>query len=241
MVSVVIAGVLLGADGAVVAVLILDDIDICQYIERDEAPDRPRRPAPPGRRRPDPTRDPAPAERLRRGLRLRLHRLLRREPADGLAPPQGPPRCGLDRRASAAAPGSGIRSVPRRSSASANSPVPSGRASRCRPRRAASRWLRPAPRSLAGCIAGALSFAGRSSLLPRVDREGQGDRVRGVAAPTGGIEPIETEVGNVDQVAAGSSELVSAYYLIHIAELYQGKVYLSIFFNLHQILSSAAY
>src|SRR4051812_11298740 len=76
-------------------VLILDDIDTCQYARCHEAPDRPRRPPPPGRRRPDSACDPAPAQRLRGGLCLRLHRLLRRQPADRLASSEGASRRGV--------------------------------------------------------------------------------------------------------------------------------------------------
>src|SRR5690606_22251550 len=53
--------------------------------------DRPRRPAPPRRRRPDPPGDPAPARRGRGGVRLRLHGLLRCRPADGEPPPESAP------------------------------------------------------------------------------------------------------------------------------------------------------
>ncbi len=121
------------------AVLILDDIDICQYMWPREAPDRPRRPAPPGRGRPDPTGDPAPAERLRRGLRLRLHGVLRRQPADRVASPQGPPRRRLDRGRAARhvdlvlAPTPGGRPVPR---------------ARRRPSARRCRWRPPRPRRL---------------------------------------------------------------------------------------------
>src|SRR4029079_17151365 len=78
-----------------VAILILDDIDPCQYSARSEALDRPRRPPPPGRRRPDPSRDPPPARGRRRGLRPRLHRPPRSRPATGQPPSQGSPRIGL--------------------------------------------------------------------------------------------------------------------------------------------------
>src|SRR6266542_3335542 len=68
-------------------ILMLVNIQIGRYSQRRgrrEDPSSPRRADTPGYR---------PAAGLgRRGLRLRLHRLLRRQPADGLAPPQGATR-----------------------------------------------------------------------------------------------------------------------------------------------------
>ena len=116
----------------VMPVLILDDIDICQYIVRDEATDRSGRPAPAGRRRPHPTRDPAPAERRRpRSAPATSPRAA----TSASRPSRTTSRSSATRagsRASGAAPGSGTRSAPRRSPGSASSPARSARR-RCPP------------------------------------------------------------------------------------------------------------
>ena len=78
------------------SVLILVNIDICQYSRSSETTDRSRRPAPAGGCRSDEAGDPPPAERPPRGLRLRLHLVLRPQPADGVPSPQGPPGRWLD-------------------------------------------------------------------------------------------------------------------------------------------------
>ena len=70
-------------------------IDTCQYrnlsicFARYEAPDRPGCSVAPGSGRPGTTRHPSPAERCRRGLRLRFHGLLQSQSAHDLAPPEG--------------------------------------------------------------------------------------------------------------------------------------------------------
>ncbi len=75
----------------------LANIDGHRYHVNDEARDRSRRPTAPGRGRSHPSCHPATALERRAGLRLRLHGLLRRQPAHGVAPSEGPARGRLDR------------------------------------------------------------------------------------------------------------------------------------------------
>ena len=116
---------------------------------RHEARHRSRRPAAAGGRRSNAPGDPAPAERRARGLRLRLHLLLRGGPAHRLAPPARPARGTAEASSARAAPGSGLHA--RRWPASASWQGRSGRArppdrrSRGHARRRALWPARPAP------------------------------------------------------------------------------------------------
>src|SRR6266702_3164736 len=74
-------------------------IDTCQYREvsihsshaaTQANPDRPGRAAAAGPRTSDPALDRARADGHERGLRVRLHVVLRRAPADGVPPPPDP-------------------------------------------------------------------------------------------------------------------------------------------------------
>src|SRR4029078_6392642 len=80
-----------------VSILILFYIEICQYAGCHETADRSRRPTPTGCRGPHKACNPSSAQRVTRGLRVRLHRLLLCQPAARLASLQGAPRGWLDR------------------------------------------------------------------------------------------------------------------------------------------------
>ena len=112
-----------------------------------------------------------------RGLRLRLHGVLRRQPADRLAPPQGAPRRRLDRRRAARHVDLVLAPARRRSPGSASSPARSARRRCPRPRRAASRSSRLAPRSH-------LTFERLEGL--RCGHEDRGARIAGRRRSLGG-------------------------------------------------------
>ena len=81
--------------------MIIVNIDVDRYHARHgpkkcDSP-RSRRAAPPSARRPDPAGDRPRADRGQPGLRVRLHLLLRRPPADRLASPEDPARRRRDR------------------------------------------------------------------------------------------------------------------------------------------------